>query len=246
MASNTMLKNWYSLFVFIRVVFVSDRHELKFVSCSCRVRVWPVSCSCLIPQTRIEIRVVFVFAKFVSCKFVSDTDTRHDDTNCQTDCRGLPLEITTLSTLPAVNCLCGVAAGILSIVPSGLKVKLLPSFFRYIWVLSYVAACIQSLFLSPPGFLQYLWKIPVASTRLLRFDCCNFDMIFGYKWILFSGFEMDQQWKFNQPIDRFRASIFYYKYKHIEISGINLRLDRGILIRIRVRKPMIPDCIIGI
>ncbi|KAL4564193.1 hypothetical protein LXL04_028249 [Taraxacum kok-saghyz] len=77
------LKNWYSLFVFIRVVFVYDRHELKFVSCSCRVRVWPVSCSCLIPQTRIEIRVVFVFAKFVSCKFVSDTDTRHDDTNCQ-------------------------------------------------------------------------------------------------------------------------------------------------------------------
>ncbi|KAL4563467.1 hypothetical protein LXL04_027510 [Taraxacum kok-saghyz] len=59
------------------------RHELKFVSCSCRVRVWPVSCSCLIPQTRIEIRVVFVFAKFVSCKFVSDTNTRHDDTNCQ-------------------------------------------------------------------------------------------------------------------------------------------------------------------
>ncbi|KAL4565252.1 hypothetical protein LXL04_029338 [Taraxacum kok-saghyz] len=73
----------YSLFVFIRVVFVSDRHELKFVSCSCRVRVWPVSCSCLIPQTRIEIRVVFVFAKFVSCKFVSDTDIRHDDTNFQ-------------------------------------------------------------------------------------------------------------------------------------------------------------------
>ncbi|KAL4569652.1 hypothetical protein LXL04_025294 [Taraxacum kok-saghyz] len=34
-------------------------------------------------MTRIEIRVVFVFAKFVSCKFVSDTDTRHDDTNCQ-------------------------------------------------------------------------------------------------------------------------------------------------------------------
>ncbi|KAL4558408.1 hypothetical protein LXL04_036608 [Taraxacum kok-saghyz] len=33
--------------------------------------------------TRIEIRVVFVFAKFVSCKFVSDTNTRHDDTNCQ-------------------------------------------------------------------------------------------------------------------------------------------------------------------
>ncbi|KAL4569316.1 hypothetical protein LXL04_024952 [Taraxacum kok-saghyz] len=71
----------------VSCLFVScsclTRHELKFVSCSCRVRVCPVSCSCLIPQTRIEIRVVFVFAKFVSCKFVSDTDTRHDDTNCQ-------------------------------------------------------------------------------------------------------------------------------------------------------------------
>ncbi|KAL4569933.1 hypothetical protein LXL04_025580 [Taraxacum kok-saghyz] len=75
--------NSFCLFVFIGVVFVFDKHELKFVSCSCRVRVWPVSCSCLIPQTRIEIRVVFVFAKFVSCKFVSDTNTRHDDTNCQ-------------------------------------------------------------------------------------------------------------------------------------------------------------------
>ena len=73
--------NSFCLFVLIGVVFVFDRHELKFVSC--RVRVWPVSCSCLIPQTRIEIRVVFVFAKFVSCKFVSDTDTRHDDTNWQ-------------------------------------------------------------------------------------------------------------------------------------------------------------------
>ncbi|KAL4567497.1 hypothetical protein LXL04_023082 [Taraxacum kok-saghyz] len=62
------------LFVFIRVVFVSDRHELKFVSCSCLARV---------VFTRIEIRVVFVFAKFVSCKFMFDTDTRHDNTNCQ-------------------------------------------------------------------------------------------------------------------------------------------------------------------
>ncbi|KAL4575856.1 hypothetical protein LXL04_011943 [Taraxacum kok-saghyz] len=33
--------------------------------------------------TRIKIRVVFVFAKFVSCKFVSDTNTRHADTDCQ-------------------------------------------------------------------------------------------------------------------------------------------------------------------
>ncbi|KAL4582977.1 hypothetical protein LXL04_007541 [Taraxacum kok-saghyz] len=68
---------------FVSCSCLKTRHELKFVSCSCRVRVWPVSCSCLIPQTRIEIRVVFVFAKFVSCKFVSDTNTRHDDTNCQ-------------------------------------------------------------------------------------------------------------------------------------------------------------------
>ncbi|KAL4577573.1 hypothetical protein LXL04_013682 [Taraxacum kok-saghyz] len=73
------LKNWYSLFVFIRVN-------------SCRVRVWSVSCSCFIPQTRIEIRVVFVFAKFVSCKFVSDTNTRHDDTDCQVYFYGLTKE----------------------------------------------------------------------------------------------------------------------------------------------------------
>ncbi|KAL4561244.1 hypothetical protein LXL04_033407 [Taraxacum kok-saghyz] len=64
------LKKGYCLFVFIRIN-------------SCRVRVWSVSCSCLIPQTRIKIRVVFVFAKFVSCKFVSDTNTRHGDTDCQ-------------------------------------------------------------------------------------------------------------------------------------------------------------------
>ncbi|KAL4574923.1 hypothetical protein LXL04_021763 [Taraxacum kok-saghyz] len=62
----------------VSCLFVScsclTRHELKFVSCSCLARV---------VFTRIEIRVVFVFAKFVSCKFVSDTNTRHDDTNCQ-------------------------------------------------------------------------------------------------------------------------------------------------------------------
>ncbi|KAL4586268.1 hypothetical protein LXL04_010903 [Taraxacum kok-saghyz] len=69
--SETPLKKGYCLFVFIRIN-------------SCRVRVWSVSCSCLIPQTRIKIRVVFVFAKFVSCKFVSDTNTRHGDTDCQT------------------------------------------------------------------------------------------------------------------------------------------------------------------
>ncbi|KAL4557255.1 hypothetical protein LXL04_035428 [Taraxacum kok-saghyz] len=42
------------LFVFIRVVFVSNRHELKFVSCSCHVRVWPVSCSCLPNSCRVN------------------------------------------------------------------------------------------------------------------------------------------------------------------------------------------------
>ncbi|KAL4586451.1 hypothetical protein LXL04_011087 [Taraxacum kok-saghyz] len=64
------LKKWYCLFVPIRVY-------------SCRVRVWCVSCSCLIPQTRIKICVVFVFANFVSCKFVSDKNTRYADTDCQ-------------------------------------------------------------------------------------------------------------------------------------------------------------------
>ncbi|KAL4558853.1 hypothetical protein LXL04_037057 [Taraxacum kok-saghyz] len=43
-------------------------YSCKFVSCSCLVRV---------VFTRIKIRVVFVFAKFVSCKFVYDTNTRH-------------------------------------------------------------------------------------------------------------------------------------------------------------------------
>ncbi|KAL4581936.1 hypothetical protein LXL04_006470 [Taraxacum kok-saghyz] len=66
-----LVKNGYCLFVFIRIN-------------SCRVRVWFESCSCLIPQARIKIRVMFVFAKFVSCKFVSDTNTRHGDTDCQT------------------------------------------------------------------------------------------------------------------------------------------------------------------
>ncbi|KAL4568811.1 hypothetical protein LXL04_024427 [Taraxacum kok-saghyz] len=61
-------------FCFVSCSCLKTRHELKFVSCSCLARV---------VFTRIEIRVVFVFAKFVSCKFVSDTNTRHDDTNCQ-------------------------------------------------------------------------------------------------------------------------------------------------------------------
>ncbi|KAL4568079.1 hypothetical protein LXL04_023680 [Taraxacum kok-saghyz] len=64
-------------------------YSCKFVSCSClipqtriEIRVVFVFGPCRV-RTRIEIRVVFVFAKFVSCKFVSDTNTRHDDTNCQ-------------------------------------------------------------------------------------------------------------------------------------------------------------------
>ncbi|KAL4582630.1 hypothetical protein LXL04_007187 [Taraxacum kok-saghyz] len=49
-------------------------------------------------STRIIIRVVFVFGKFVSCKFVSDTDIRHGDTDCQmTKCRG-PCAHVNLST----------------------------------------------------------------------------------------------------------------------------------------------------
>ncbi|KAL4565313.1 hypothetical protein LXL04_029401 [Taraxacum kok-saghyz] len=65
----------------VRRVYSCD--TVTFVSCLCRVRVRAVSCPCFIGQTRIIIRVVFVFGKFVSCKFVSDTDTRHGDTDCQ-------------------------------------------------------------------------------------------------------------------------------------------------------------------
>ncbi|KAL4567143.1 hypothetical protein LXL04_022717 [Taraxacum kok-saghyz] len=73
------------LVVFVSVVFIRvySYDTVKFVSCPCRVRVQAVSCLCFTGQTRIIIRVVFVFGKFVSCKFVSDTNTRHDDTDCQ-------------------------------------------------------------------------------------------------------------------------------------------------------------------
>ncbi|KAL4560654.1 hypothetical protein LXL04_032807 [Taraxacum kok-saghyz] len=61
-----------------------------------RLQIYVPDCRFNVPDcrfmlhTRIEIRVVFVFAKFVSCKFVSDTNTRHDDTNCQVYLRGRP------------------------------------------------------------------------------------------------------------------------------------------------------------
>lgn len=55
--------------------------SIRFVS---RVtRIYNVSCLCLIYETRFSIRVVFVFSKFVSCKFVSNTYTRHANTYCQ-------------------------------------------------------------------------------------------------------------------------------------------------------------------
>lgn len=67
--------HWVEIPMCVEWVTYLMRCETEICVYSCNV-----SCSCLIPNTRFTICVMFVFDKSIPCKFVSNPHTRHINT----------------------------------------------------------------------------------------------------------------------------------------------------------------------